>query len=874
MSISPPLLQYNTMFYLKDYFSTKKSEKDPEWAQRVVRWIRMNMRQLISYEEAQEGMAYLLGNQDMSFIKDLFQNPALMNLTNQTGGYGKMKTPAPHSNHDEFMQREMTGVNFRPLQILEKPFNIHKAEMKKMGAVVNVVSQDPTTTDKRKSDESLIKNKEEIEAILHKVYTKIGHPAPKIQDYEKRFGEKASHGNIESFEHMGLDAKDPADVNQFMRYFYKLDEEIAAQDPIDYCMTDNEVENKTSNWMADIWAKKAICAACHVSDVTGKIMYDYLAPETVWIYGGGRRQDYNDANAKAYQQKISIKELLDRFGNSFDFEGNFDKLLMSITFAGTSLEWTGISPSWQGVWSGSDTFRTTEGRPSSLNDFMALKVTVGYIEWSSQNQETFGETDKESGPSMFQNNQPVNGERYQTKARFETPTYKAYYLATSLVDQILFDFGEMTYQQIEGYSDFNVNFSIVTWKEIGAPLAIIAKPFLDIIHEAWFKWKYEIRRAKPSGTNYNYESILGLMENLFSDQELSNEARLQKTLSFLDSSANSLYTIPVGPDGKPLVNNPADLHRPMPNGLSPEVKLYWEIIIGTMDELQEVLTGKAPLRTGDPGGSRDSMNNQFKALEYSQNATYYVPQMLTYLYQQLAAKTMLYVQDIVTYKTYNTLPYKYLENAVGEKTLNTIKGLGKRAMHRYGIFVESLDQTAQRAKLSARIDFALQNKTITNAQALLVEAIKSPTKAYMWLAFFEEKTAKNIQKNAMQMQQMQQQGEQQKDMRQMQIEKMKGDYLIQAEQIKSDSDKQGKIITQQGGITKTLMKHASDVQQIEKEAEMDLKMQSENIDRTGKQNPPPAPALPPLPTGGPPALQGGDGSVQQLQQSVNPQAQV
>ena len=813
----------------------------------------MNMRQLISNEEARVGMDYLLGTQDLSFVRNLFQNPAEMNLTNEKRLYGIGGRPiVKHDNHAEFMNKEMTGVNFRPIQVLEKLFNINKAEMKKMGVVLNVRSEDPTASDKKKRDEAILKNRKKIESELSSVYTKIGQPPVSLDHHEARFGEKPSSGNLNAFDEMGMDSDDPADVSHFMKHFYKLDEEIAAESPIEYCMTDNEVDNKTNNWMADIWAKKAIAAACHVSDVTGKIMYDYIAPETIWIYGGGRRQDYNDANAKAYQQKISVKELLDRFGNSFDFENDFQNLLMAITFAGTSLEWTGISPSWQGVWSGASKFKQDGGnRESGLNDFMALKVTVGYIEWSSQNQEEFGETNKEGNGFMDENNQPPNGERYQNKARFETPTYKAFYLATSLVDQIIFNFGEMTYQQIEGYSDFNTNFSIITWKEIGEPLALIAAPFLDIFHELWFKWKYEIRRAKPRGTSYNYESILGLMENLFNDQELSREARLQKVLSFLDSSANDIYTIPIGPDGRPLINNPGDLNKDKPNGLSPEVKLYWELMIQTLDEMQEILTGKAPLRSGDPGGSRDSMNNQFKALEYSQNATAYVPDMLTYLYQQLAGKTMLFVQDIIWYKDHNTLAYKYLYDAVGEDKLNKIKGIGKKSMARYGIFVESLNQSAQRAKLSARIDFALQNGKISNAQALLVEDIKSPKEAFLWLAYFEEKTAKDAQKAAMQMEQQKQKGQQDAMQAQIALEKVKGDYMIQGKQIDANSAMQGDVIKQKGGLDKMALKHVSDVTQIYEQAKADLAKESASITNTGSPSNAGGGMPPVTPSGGP-----------------------
>lgn len=868
-------------FYLRDWFTSKKSDKNSEWGNRVITYIRMVMQPLVSLDEAERGMAYLLGKQSLEYVEELFQNPSEINLNNKnrrnqlSDRYGQpINNGQPvnqHGNHKEFMQKEMSSVNFRPIDILSKRKKVNMAEMKKMGAVIDVRALDPTSTENRKKDEALIKNKRQIEKDLSEIYTKIGQPPVKLDHTETRFGDKPSNGNTDAFEEMGLYNDDKSDVNHFMSYFHKLYEEMAAQDILDYCMSYNQVMEKMENWVNDIWAKNAICGACHISEVTGAPMYDYLAPETVWIYGGGRRKDYNDANAKAYQQKISVKELLDRFGSSFDFENDWNNLLMAINFAGNNVEFTAIHPSWQQFIGGKD-LQSTAGGSYGLNDFYSFKITVGYIEWTSQNQETFGEVNKDEKGYYFQDNQPVDGERYQTKARFETPTYKAFYLAVSTVTQVMFNFGEMTYQQIEGYSDFNVNFSIVTYKQIGDALAIQAAPFLDVFHEAWYKWKYELRRAKPRGTDYNYDSLMTIAEDLFSDQEIKREGRLQKMLSLMDSSANGLWTFPIGPDGKPVMFTGAQLNPDKPNGLTPEISKWVEVMVTVIDQMDDVLTGKAPLRAGDPGNSRDSMNNQFKALEYSQNATYFVPDMLTYMFQELATKTMLYVLDIVQYKSHNTLAYNFLVNAVEEETLVKLMELGKKAMHRYGVFVESLNQTVQQAKLSARLDFALQNGKVTNSQALLVEGIKSPTKAFLWLAYFEEKTTKSAQQNALQQQQQQQQGQMQIEQMKMQTEKIKGDYSIQVAQIQADAGKQEHIIAAQKQITTTAMKHESDVAQIEAQAAADLKVQSQNIDRTGQQNPPPPP--PPAPAGAaggpPPPQQRAPSAIQQSITSANP----
>ncbi len=811
------------MFYIRDWFNSKRSEKTGDWASRCIKMIRMNMLPLISFDEAELGMSYLLATQSMDYVKILFQNTTKINLTNEKKLFNHLGNPINrHDGHDEFMNNEMSPVNFRGLPILEKHLRINIAEMKKMGPILDVRSNDPTSTEQRKRDENILKNRKKMERDLSDIYTKSGQPPVKMDHYESRFEEKVGNGNIEAFDAMGLDDGDPKDINQFMQHFHKLIQEMAAQDVIDYCMTDNQIVDRIDMWVTDCWAKKAMCAACHVSDINGRITYDYLVPETVYIYGGSRNKGYNDANAKAYQQKVSIKEMLDRFGNAFDFEAEWDKLLMAITFANDSVEFTGVKPSVRGFFSGTEQLTTKGGTAIGYDNFLAFKVTIGYVEWTSQNQDVFGNVDKEDGKQLYQNNQNPDGERYQTKARYETPTYKSFYLAVSSIDQILFNFGEMTYQQIEGYNDYSVNFSIVTWKEIGEPLAIMARPFIDIINECWYKFKYEIRRAKPRGMSYNYDSLIAIAEDVFSDTELTKDGKLQKLLSFYDSSANTIWTYPKDEMGRMITQNISQLNIDQPNGPSPEIKTYWEIIINNLDTLQEMLTGKAPLRQGDPGGSRDSMNNQFKALEYSQNATYYIPDMLTYLFQQLASKTMLFVQDIIQYKNHNTLAYNYLLHAVGEDALQNINGLGKRAMHRYGIFIESLNQTVKREKLSARIDFALQNGKITNAQALLVEEIKNPIKAFMWLSYFEEKTEKAKNDAAQQQQMLIQKGQQEQDKRLFALEKMKIDGKLQDTTLQGQFEAQRHANTDKAGIVKTEMKLSAEGKEIYAQLHADI----------------------------------------------------
>ncbi len=835
------------MFPVREWFENEKSKKDAEWANKVIRFIRMNWQPLVSQDEAATGMSYLFGSQDMGFVKDLFQNVSRMNLTNERksnailNGHGQPIIPSTES--DKHYLREMAALNFKSLPIMEKLRNVLVSEMKKMGPVVNVRSEDPTSTSKRIRDKELIEHKKEIEGLFSYIYTSIGQQPYTLKGHEARFGEKPDSGNVQEFEGMGLTPGDPTDISFFMDHFHKLDEEIAAEAPINFSMTYNRVIQEFEKWVNDIIAKKAIAATCYVSDVTGAIVYKYLAPETVWIYGGGNRQDFNDANAKGYERMITIKEMLDIIGNSFDMEQQFDNILLAISNI-NKVEFTGVRPSWRGFVTGTNNLSGPSNVTYTYDQFLSFKVNFGYIEFSSQNQETFGEVlqdDEDKG--FYQNNQSPDG-KYPSKARWETPTYRSYYLAVSQVDQVLFNYGVLPYQDILGSSDVSVNGTIITYKEPGDPISIIAAPFIDLMNEAWYKFRYELRRAKPRGRGWNYDSMVSTLMDLIPDTTSSPMNKLQKVMDMLDSSANEIYSFPKGPNGQAMPVAGNQLNYDIPNGISKETMEWWNIIISVGQYLSDLI-GISDLRQGDSGGPRESMNNQFKALEYSQAATYYVPDMLTQVIQQLAIKTNFYVQDIITYKTYNTIAYKFLEDAIGEETISKLSKLGKVAPHRFGIFVESLNQGPMRQKLEGVMFEAVKNKTITTAEYMLISDIKSAKKAFLTFAYFEQRNKRLTEATAQALQKQQSEAAMAMKHMEVKIETMKIQGKLAEANIMAQAQMQSHLINQQGGLTKTKMKVDADREQVYHEAQANIYQEQQLVNETGKTTPPmPAPPAP------------------------------
>lgn len=860
------------MFPIREFFSTKKSDKTAEWANKIIRYIRMNDQPLISQDEAYTGMAYLLGKQNLEYVVNLFQNATRLNLTNENSGRAPRgaivnqlgQRVSASSHHDETILKEMASLDFKALPIMEKFRNINVAEMKKMGVVANARSNDPTSTSKRIQDRDFIENKDAIESFFTYVYTSIGQPAFKLKDNKKRFGEKHDNGNTDIFEQMGLNPKDPTDVKFFFDFFHKLDEEITVQDIINYVSSYNQWELDIEKWVNDLMSKKAVAATCYVSDVTGAIMAEYISPESVWIYGGGNRQDFNDANAKRYERMITVKQMLDKIGNKFDMEAQFNNLLLAITYA-SKIEFTGIAPSYRGFVCGDEKLTGRSDLSYNYDQFLAFKINVGYIEFTTQNQETFG--DVLTSANFYQNNQSPDG-KYPTKSRWETPTYKSYYLAVSQIDQVLFDFGEVSYQDILGSCDFNVNFSIVTYKEPGDPIAIQAIPLLDIMHEAWYKWRYEVRRAKPRGRGYNYDSIVSTVMNMIPDTTMSDFNKLQKVMELLDSSSNEIYQFPIV-EGKAVQIPGNQLNYDIPNGLNKESMLWWEIFMSAGKYLADMI-GIAPLREGDPGNARDSMNNQFKALEYSQAATYYVPDMLTYLFQQLSVKANFFAQDIVTYKDYNTVAYKWLENAVGEESLDKLKKLGKVAQHRFGIFIESLNLAPLKQELQPMLFEAVKNGKIDVAQYLLIRDEKNIKKAYQTFAYFEQRNKKIAQQSEQELQKQQHDQAMQIQQMAFNIKKMDGDYMLAGKRIDAQAGQNEHLTNQLGGLAKTKLKLDGDRDEIYHQLKADVLKELMLVNQGGGAAPiPPLPASQ-NPTQEPQSPQQPPSQIEQLRQSTDP----
>ncbi len=706
------------MITLREWFELDENKKDALWGNTIITYLRQHMQPVINEAHAKEGMTYLLGMHSMDEVKKMFKDPA------------------------------KSGVSFLSIPFLEKIRNVFIAEMSRMGVVINVRSVDPTADEERRHDEALLKKRSSIEGLLSYIYQSIGDPKFSMSDEEKR-GNKAFKGNIDEFDKMDLNSDDKEDVGWFMNNFHRLDHEIAAQEPLEFFMTYNEVDELITYWVNDILAKKAIAAKIYVSDDSGAIKYEYLAPETVYALQG-RKKDYKDSSCLAYEQSVTIAEMIEIIGNDFDYDRDMMDLLRAVNYA-YKTEYTGVH-------SDNRLYFGEVGNLCSYSQFLQFQVGLGYIEFKSINAKAYKVTDKNSfgNFSMFPTgltSEVTADSIYRKENEYTQCTYKAYYLTISPQSQRLFKYGKLNFQYFEGAEDQISNYSIIVYKEVGKTVVEIAKPFIDFLEKNFKKFEYMVVRAKPPGRAYNYESLVKIATEMF--PESNQRIGVDEVMRMFYDSANEVYTLPEINGNA--VGGGSNINYDIPHGLSKSIVEFKNNIDWAFNMIN-TLIGISPLRDAYAPQPRETTGLQMKSLEYSENATFYIPRMIGNVIERLGTRTLYYVQDIITYKEEASVSYKFLTRALGYLTVDKLKQLGRIALHRYGIFIESFDQGKLKEKLEAALDQALVAKSITTAQYLLISCIKSPKKAFLVLAFMENRNIKIAQKNQLQLQQAQTQG--------------------------------------------------------------------------------------------------------------------
>lgn len=771
------------MLEIKEYFEIDPDKKDYQWADRLISNFRMYWQHLVDPREAKEGMDIILSIYNMENVMKMFKNPKKM------------------------------GMEFLPIAIMEKIRNILVGERVKAGISVSLDAIDPTAESERKSDKDLLMHRREIEGMISVLQQQIGLPEYKMESEEKVTGKSPYKGNVKLFDDLGLDETSGYQVSYFFKVWFKLLHEMRAQDIVNYFIEYNEMKENVDRWCNDIMGKKCIAGQAYVNEISGAIDNKYIAPERVRLIPG-KRPDGRDGVCIGYEDSITVSDVIKRIGNDFDWQTDMAALITAVNYS-NKREFTGI-------WDGSDCMYGSQvaNKPNSIcqwNDFLNFKVELGYIEWKTFNAAAYKIGKDWHGNLRYIAKPPrtesSDDSKYVKESWYTEVTYRSYYLATSTLTQRLIKFGPLYHQTIEGSEDEYSNFSIFFKKEAGPSIAKVAKPWIELAQESFTKFRWMVRKAKPKGRAYNYESLIKVASKMIN--EGSNKEKIHGVIKMFEEGINEIFTIPEVNGEK--VGGGVNPNYDLPNGLDPTALSFKQIVDWCAEAIKNDL-GINDIREAYSPKPNDGLRLQMASLEQSRNATNYMSEMIDSVLRQFAKYNLLLVQDIVRYK--DSLPYNFLKRALGETAIKDIKELDGVAIHRYGIFVNSFATYTERQRVLAETNEAWRAGEISYESKMLIDSINDYRKAAYIMAFEKTKAKREKEQEVAQLHANAMQVEQTKHQNKMQEIQLEGELDIKARQIQGYYYYQAQIAIAQS---------REDIQQMKqdgKPVEIDLKKQA------------------------------------------------
>lgn len=721
-----------------------------------------------------------------------------------------------------FKDPKKLGMEFLPIAIMEKIRNILIGEHVKAGVSVNLNAIDPSAESERKADKKLLQNRKEIEGIISFLHQEIGLPEYKLENEKKISGKNPFAGNVEMFDELGLDENSNHQVSYFFKVWFKLLHEMRAQDVVNYFIEYNEIKEHVDNWCNDIMGKKVIAGQAYVNEVTGAIDHKYIAPERIMLIEG-KRDDGRDAVCIGYEDSVTVSDVIKRIGNSFDWERDILALVNAVSYTNRR-EITGIWDGGNRIWSNA---KSQAGGECSYGEFLNFKVSLDYIEWKTIDAKA-AKVGVDWHGNLRYIDKPVSTKtddesKYVKEVWYNEVTYRAYFIPTSSNSQKLIKWGPLYHQLVEGSEDEYSNFSLFFKKEAGPTVAEVAKPWIELAQEAFTKFRWMVRKAKPKGRAYNYESLIKVATKMIN--EGSNKVKIHEVIKLFEEGVNEIFTIPEI-DGQK-VGGGVNPNYELPNGLDPTALTFKQIIDWCVENIKSDL-GINDIREAYSPKQNDGFKLQMQSLEQSRNATNYMREMIDSILRQFAKYTLITVQDIVKYK--DTIPYNFLKRAIGNTAIQDITELDSIAHHRYGIFVNSFATYMERQRVLQETNQAWLAKEIGYEIKMLIDSIDDYRKAAFIMAFEKERAKKEKQEEIRNAQQNQLALEDKRHNNKMDEINLEGNLDIKARQVQGYYYYQAAIAQSQSRVDQTAMKIDA------KEDEINLKTQAKIEENRTKES--------------------------------------
>ncbi len=735
--------------YYSEIHELNPAKKNMEYAQRIIRSIRDNWVSYVNKKQVSTNREFLYGTNSIQDIKDQFKDSGF-------------------KNSHEFLN----------LGLLDSTRNVLIEENRKNPPMVDIKAVDPAAMAERQKDIDLLRNRGIIERDMSAILNQIGFSAG------YKFKNKEAKSNIDEFDELGFDERDPDDIN-FFKNRHKLFHEIAGQSLVNSIMMTNRFDEEIVNKITeDVLVGRCYSLQAYVDKTNGQIRYKHIYPEIAkGIFG--EAYDGSQDTVRGWEDAITISEFLQLVGNEFNYEKDVKHLLAAINTGGSQNKYTGFDYSpgrfYECLGTNDAEYCNIKDVPTSnritWGSALRHKITVSYIQWRTWEATSTVLRDLSTEKILDIVDYGYEDEKTEVKSyfkdsRYQQQWYNAYCIVTGTTSEKIYGFSKVYYQQFQGANDEYANGTLVYMREPGLPAVETVKTEIKLIHSAYYKMLFLIYKAQPEAKQYVWEELVELNKLIASEKSKDSGVEVSPTvdnmigelIQYMDENTIMIRTFP-SVDGRRVQQIPSLENKR--NGADPLTQFMMSVVEWGQKRIESRILGNG-MRLGGNPQSRESTESEQNSVDASKNTTGYISRMCQKAKERLATMTLNYAQDIIRFK--ESVPYKYIKTLLGEQAFLGLDMGESVADHRYGIFIRDYNNDVDRAQLKQAAYMAVTQEKLISwdefYEIMQTQDLKAASQRY---ALYRYKAEKKLRKQAMQDFEMQRSAAEQADGRKMQM---------------------------------------------------------------------------------------------------------
>jgi hypothetical protein len=518
------------------------------------------------------------------------------------------------------------------------------------------------------------------------------------------------------------EAKDMEELEMQMNYTFKHQMSIEAEQGIKLVLEQNKVEQLREQIKEDIF-DYGVGGYKEYIDSNGAVKVRAINPRNV-IISSCRNKDFSDARHIGEITEMAITDLKQAAGNQFSEE-----------------QYENIAKEHMGKL----------GNPSSMSMSTSLynkgydkfKVRVLDMEFYSVNETVYEKRVDRRGNKIFA--RAKYEDKNRRKEKFERVAYKVVYKGKWIVGtNYIFDAGLCTDMKRAKSSLMDTELSYHLYapeffdmKAYGMLEQLV--PIADAIQISWYRLQNAINQARPKGIMIE----MGALEDIPLG---AGGAKLtpMKVLDLYNKTGTLIYR---KADSQGRMTNYKPIEE-LENGLGRDVMSYWQIIQNNIQMVRDV-TGMNEFTDGSTPDPRALTTVANLAAEGTNNSLAHIIQGEKKLLESVANAIILRLQDVA--KSGNVQGYV---RSLGNNTMKFIQVNPNLHLHEFGIYLEDKPTDQQKQMLLGEMQQYKQLGLLEPEDSVMISNIDNIKVAEQLLAFRVKKRKAEKEEEAMRMQQM------------------------------------------------------------------------------------------------------------------------